>query len=83
MQVIVNDIPQYQIISDQPSVSLSTVGAVIKANSYKEEFTRKSKGLGQITKVVSRAIHRASRNAACPCGSGKKYKKCHMVLDRK
>ncbi len=24
---------------------------------------------------------RAARNAPCPCGSGKKYKKCHLPLD--
>ncbi|MCC7304304.1 SEC-C domain-containing protein [bacterium] len=26
---------------------------------------------------------RAGRNDPCPCGSGKKYKKCHMLLDMK
>jgi preprotein translocase subunit SecA len=24
---------------------------------------------------------RAGRNDPCPCGSGKKYKKCHMPID--
>jgi len=24
---------------------------------------------------------RAGRNDPCPCGSGKKYKKCHLPLD--
>ena len=25
---------------------------------------------------------RAARNAPCPCGSGKKYKQCHLDADR-
>ncbi len=29
----------------------------------------------------ARAAHRPSRNAPCPCGSGKKYKKCHLPID--
>jgi preprotein translocase subunit SecA len=28
-----------------------------------------------------RAVLRAGRNDPCPCGSGKKYKKCHMPID--
>jgi preprotein translocase subunit SecA len=24
---------------------------------------------------------RVGRNDPCPCGSGKKYKKCHMLID--
>ncbi|MEK7331440.1 MAG: SEC-C metal-binding domain-containing protein, partial [Candidatus Eisenbacteria bacterium] len=25
---------------------------------------------------------RVGRNDPCPCGSGKKYKKCHMLIDQ-
>jgi preprotein translocase subunit SecA len=28
-----------------------------------------------------RALPRVGRNDPCPCGSGKKYKKCHMPAD--
>uniref|UniRef100_A0A832HYS0 Protein translocase subunit SecA n=1 Tax=Eiseniibacteriota bacterium TaxID=2212470 RepID=A0A832HYS0_UNCEI len=28
-----------------------------------------------------RAMPRVGRNDPCPCGSGKKYKKCHMLID--
>jgi uncharacterized protein YecA (UPF0149 family) len=24
---------------------------------------------------------KVGRNDPCPCGSGKKYKKCHMLID--
>ncbi len=30
---------------------------------------------------VVRSAPRAGRNDPCPCGSGKKYKKCHMPID--
>ncbi len=30
---------------------------------------------------VARNAPRAGRNDPCPCGSGKKYKKCHMPID--
>ena len=29
------------------------------------------------TKTVRRGIDKVGRNDPCPCGSGKKYKKCH------
>jgi preprotein translocase subunit SecA len=29
----------------------------------------------------ARAMPRVGRNDPCPCGSGKKYKKCHMLID--
>jgi preprotein translocase subunit SecA len=29
----------------------------------------------------SRGVLRAGRNDPCPCGSGKKYKKCHLPID--
>jgi preprotein translocase subunit SecA len=31
--------------------------------------------------VAVRAGPRVGRNDPCPCGSGKKYKKCHMLID--
>jgi len=30
-----------------------------------------------------RAMPRVGRNDPCPCGSGKKYKKCHMPADER
>ena len=30
---------------------------------------------------IVRAGPRVGRNDPCPCGSGKKYKKCHMAAD--
>jgi len=31
--------------------------------------------------VDYKRAHKIGRNDACPCGSGKKYKKCHLGLD--
>jgi preprotein translocase subunit SecA len=31
----------------------------------------------------ARALPRVGRNDPCPCGSGKKYKKCHMPADER
>ena len=36
----------------------------------------------EVTKTIRRAGPRVGRNDPCPCGSGKKYKKCHMKKDQ-
>jgi uncharacterized protein YecA (UPF0149 family) len=33
------------------------------------------------TAPIVRAGPRVGRNDPCPCGSGKKYKKCHLPLE--
>ncbi len=35
-----------------------------------------------VAKTVRRSSPRIGRNDPCPCGSGKKYKKCHMADDQ-
>ena len=34
-------------------------------------------------KTVNQKIEKIERNAPCWCGSGKKYKTCHMQFDEK
>ena len=34
-------------------------------------------------KNYSERLKKIGRNAPCPCGSGKKYKKCHLLKDEK
>ena len=36
-----------------------------------------NRGEGAAPKTVYRAEEKVGRNDPCPCGSGKKYKKCH------
>ena len=38
-------------------------------------------GGGEERVVPVRTAPRVGRNDPCPCGSGKKYKKCHMLID--
>jgi preprotein translocase subunit SecA len=43
---------------------------------------RAARGGGTATATAPvRAMPRVGRNDPCPCGSGKKYKKCHMPID--
>ena len=43
------------------------------------EYSHGEKGLTEYeTEMLNIAKHHPSRNSLCPCGSGKKYKKCHM-----
>ena len=39
--------------------------------------TSSGKGDGTTHRQVQREGDKIGRNAACPCGSGKKYKRCH------
>jgi preprotein translocase subunit SecA len=39
--------------------------------------TSSGKGDGTTRRQVQRDGDKIGRNAACPCGSGKKYKRCH------
>lgn len=62
-----------------------------EAPSYKHKRRRMNLGRGQVPgdgeqeitkpKTVRRSAPRIGRNDPCPCGSGKKYKKCHMMQD--
>ncbi len=36
----------------------------------------------QASKAATRGADQGGRNAACPCGSGKKHKKCCLVANR-
>ncbi len=53
----------------------------LEANQEKENRKvmehRGDAGEGQKPKTVRREEKKVGRNDACPCGSGKKYKKCH------
>jgi len=40
-----------------------------------------SKGVAVRAAAPARSGPRVGRNDPCPCGSGKKYKKCHMLID--
>jgi preprotein translocase subunit SecA len=60
--------------------------------NYKHKRRRMNLGRGQVPgegeqeitkpKTIRRSAPRIGRNDPCPCGSGKKYKKCHMMQDQ-
>jgi len=39
--------------------------------------TNKGANAGPVNKTPVKAEEKVGRNEACPCGSGKKYKRCH------
>jgi len=41
------------------------------------EARKREKHTEKIRRVAPRREPKVGRNAPCPCGSGKKYKKCH------
>jgi preprotein translocase subunit SecA len=67
--------------------SLWTIGATIKeaaprvsatpANDQQQAITSSGKGDKKPEPIRNRG-ERIGRNEPCPCGSGKKYKNCHM-----
>ena len=54
-------------------------GIAASRNDLWGEYSHGEKGqLEYITEISNFANQNPSRNAPCPCGSGKKYKKCHI-----
>jgi preprotein translocase subunit SecA len=68
--------------SDQPSAEtlamMQRLEARRRAVEQQQRQTQLSAG-GQVlkTETVKRDAEKVGRNDPCPCGSGKKYKKCH------
>lgn len=55
-----------------------------EAKAHNKAHTKKSEGAAGTEQAAAEARARlasAGRNDPCPCGSGKKYKKCHLVAD--
>ena len=54
-------------------------GLAASRNDLWGEYSHGEKGqLEYITEISNFANQNPSRNAPCPCGSGKKYKRCHI-----
>lgn len=74
--------PKEQTIQTKSGVSVivrentsdDTVGG---ATSDGESLYDRAKNAGGQTQTIHRTIPKVGRNEKCPCGSGKKYKKCH------
>jgi preprotein translocase subunit SecA len=44
-----------------------------------QQASEQTQGEGAVVKTIVREAPKVGRNDPCPCGSGKKYKKCHGV----
>ncbi len=53
-----------------------------KAPASRFQFSAPRKTTAPAPKTVVRSSEKVGRNAPCPCGSGKKYKKCHGAAAR-
>jgi len=58
---------------------LETIDSTIAFSIFKAGFTQ-NQGSQQKTKTVESNKSEPGRNDPCPCGSGKKYKKCGMLM---
>jgi uncharacterized protein YecA (UPF0149 family) len=52
------------------------LGKIIKLKKLISRSLRESDPEVVVSTTVTRSGERIGRNAACPCGSGKKYKQC-------
>jgi preprotein translocase subunit SecA len=58
----------------------TAAGALQQASEQEQAITNSAQGEKKIEPIRNRG-ERVGRNDPCPCGSGKKYKNCHMKLE--
>jgi len=68
--------------------SYSQSEALIDSVAYSKEEWSESPKLEKLVEVLLnknpiKIVNKVGRNEPCPCGSGKKYKKCHYIEDTK
>jgi preprotein translocase subunit SecA len=75
---------QYELHHDAPASALAVEGEVPVASPKKEEELIYPKAVSMpvpqaasVVQAVKREAPKVGRNDPCPCGSGKKFKKCH------
>ncbi|MGA7341313.1 MAG: preprotein translocase subunit SecA [Terracidiphilus sp.] len=62
----------------QPSTTIDELEKEFHRKKQRELAVASRQGGGESTQVTQRrTADKVGRNALCPCGSGKKYKKCH------
>jgi preprotein translocase subunit SecA len=72
----------------EPEMALASVGRALPRNlsfndptdapsAFAKAQPREAEGGGDSVQTVKREGKKVGRNDPCPCGSGKKYKKCH------
>ena len=71
----------YQVLaaSHEEVQSYGVSETIEKSAQEMKEASGAAQGEGARVKAVVRDAPKVGRNDPCPCGSGKKYKKCHGV----
>lgn len=57
---------------------LGQMASKVKSRGWKPLAKHVDEGYELKDKSITRTSSKISRNSPCPCGSGKKYKKCHL-----
>lgn len=82
----VEKVLKVQVQTDQEDVAqlnqrrVAPQGQVVKPNasrSANQNSSNSTQGTPAASKTVQHSFPKVGRNDPCPCGSGKKYKKCH------
>jgi len=77
------EIPPELIIATYPYVPTEAITSKMQAliQQKKDEVEERERLAAMPKQPYRREEPRVGRNDPCPCGSGKKYKKCHMGKD--
>jgi len=71
--------PRRRQMVEQHAETQAFAGAAVRGGGDGEPVD--APGAAQPQTTLARSGPRVGRNDPCPCGSGKKYKKCHMLID--
>jgi preprotein translocase subunit SecA len=72
------DAPARAIPTRQPSTTIDALEKEFAKKKQRELQAASFAGSGEATPAAQRRTgEKVGRNDLCPCGSGKKYKKCH------
>jgi len=74
--------PPPRQIREQHEAAPAFGGAIPGAEAPVAPAARPQPGPGEGRPAPAQTGPRVGRNDPCPCGSGKKYKKCHMLIDQ-
>ncbi|MEK7575687.1 MAG: preprotein translocase subunit SecA [Patescibacteria group bacterium] len=61
----------------EASINEKIIEMTVKISSQSPVVSSQTKNIGNLELGIKNSSGKAGRNDPCPCGSGKKYKKCH------
>lgn len=78
---VIRQQPRAPRITQVQHAEAQAFGGAAAAGAEAEPAAARGGGAAVAAAPVTHAGPRVGRNDPCPCGSGKKYKKCHMLVD--